>query len=227
MTRVLVIEDEPALADAIKYAFEREGFACSVANDGRAGVERFRMEKPDLVLLDLMLPGLSGLEVFRSIRSDGATPIIMVSAKDSETDKVVALELGADDYVTKPVGMRELIARVRTVLRRMEGAGPAPDRHVVRAAHVELDTERHEARIHGRLVPLPPKEFVLLEILTRRAGRLCTRDALIADVWGSDYVGDTRTLDVHVRRLRRKIEADPRRPEHLVTVRGLGYKFQP
>jgi two-component system, OmpR family, response regulator RegX3 len=231
VTRVLIVEDEPSLADAIKYGLEREGFTCTIAGDGSVALERFDQERPDLVILDLMLPGLPGVDVCRAVRRSGRTPIIVVSAKSAEVDKVVALEMGADDYVTKPFGMRELVARARSVLRR-SGAESAPSLNgdrptVLRSGPVELDVDRHECRVHGETVTLPPREFMLLEYLLRRTGRLCTRDALIADLWGNDYYGDTRTLDVHVRRLRNKIETDPKRPQHLQTVRGLGYKFEP
>jgi two-component system response regulator RegX3 len=234
VTRVLIVEDEPSLAEAIKYGLEREGFTCTIAGDGSAALDRFAHEKPDLVVLDLMLPGLPGVDVCRAVRRAGRTPIIVVSAKSAEVDKVVALEMGADDYVTKPFGMRELVARVRSLLRRsgtVTGeAIPSPNGDhatVFRAGPVELDVDRHECRVRGEPVVLPPREFMLLEYLLRRVGRLCTRDALIADLWGNDYFGDTRTLDVHVRRLRNKIELDPREPQHLHTVRGLGYKFEP
>jgi len=189
-------------------------------------LERFRDSGPDLVILDLMLPEVTGLDVCRAIRLESSVPVIMVTAKDSEADKVAGLELGADDYVTKPFSMRELVSRVRANLRRVRMDGPAgePDEVVV-GGPVELDVARHEARVRGQAVSFPPKEFDLLETLLRRKGRLLTRDFLIDMVWGSDYFGDTKTLDVHVKRIRRKIEEDPHHPVHLVTVRGLGYKF--
>lgn len=227
MNRVLIIEDEPALADSICYSLEREGYECTVLADGARAVDFVRSWRPDLVLLDLMLPGMSGMDVCRQIRTMGQIPIVMVTAKDTEADKVLGLELGADDYITKPFGMQELLARVRAVLRR---AG-APVRieespTSVAAGPVEMDTERHEVRVRGSVVELPPKEFALLEVLLRRAGKLMTREALITQVWGEEYYGDTRTLDVHVKRLRAKLEEDPRNPKHLRTVRGLGYKFE-
>jgi two-component system response regulator RegX3 len=214
------------LADSIRYNLEREGFAVDVASDGRRALERFGEAGADLVILDLMLPEVTGLDVCRAIRRESSVPVIMVTAKDSEADKVAGLELGADDYVTKPFSMRELVSRVRANLRRArtDPANPEPD-EVVAGGPVELDVARHEARVRGQAVSFPPKEFDLLEIFLRRPGRLLTRDFLIDTVWGSDYFGDTKTLDVHVKRLRRKIEEDPHRPAHLLTVRGLGYKF--
>ena len=228
-TRILVVEDEPSLAESVRYNLEREGYEVVVAGDGRTGLERFRTEGPALVILDLMLPELSGLDVCRAIRAESDVPIIIVTAKDAEADKVAGLELGADDYVTKPFSVRELVSRVRAHLRR--GAiQPASDDTTSADEHlsggpVEMDTARHEVRVSGEPVALPPKEFELLEALLRRKGRLLTRLFLIEEVWGADYVGDTKTLDVHVKRVRRKIEADPHDPVHLVTVRGLGYKF--
>jgi len=235
MTRILIVEDEPSLAESIQYGLEREGFSCAVAADGQAALELFNGDPPDLVLLDLMLPGLPGVDVCRAIRKRAPTPIIIVSARSSEVDKVVALEMGADDYITKPFGIRELIARVRAVLRRagLDEAEPPPERaatpveDILRGGGVELDTERHEARVNNEVVTLPPKEFMLLEYFMRRPGKLCMRDTLISELWGMDYFGDTRTLDVHVRRLRHKIEKDPKQPVHLKTIRGLGYKFEP
>ena len=225
--RILIVEDEPTLADAMRYGLEREGFRCSVANDGSIALSRYEADKPDLVLLDLMLPGVPGEDVCRAIRKSGSTPIIIVSAKTSEVDRVLGLELGADDYITKPFSSRELIARVRTVLRRSGVVSDIAGPPVLEAGPVRLDIEKHEARVNGEAVALPPKEFMLLECLMRRSGKLCTRDSLIGDVWGPDYFGDTRTLDVHIKRLRAKIEDDPRKPRHLRTIRGLGYKFEP
>lgn len=224
-TRVLIVEDESTLADAMRYGLEREGFRCSVANDGATALSRFETDHPDLVLLDLMLPGLPGEDVCRAIRRSGSTPIIIVSAKTSEVDRVLGLELGADDYITKPFSSRELIARVRTVLRRAGPPGEFEDRAVLEGGPVRLDIDKHEARVNGEPVSLPPKEFMLLECLMRRPGKLCTRESLIGDVWGSDYFGDTRTLDVHIKRLRAKLEDDPRKPRYIKTIRGLGYKF--
>lgn len=228
MSRVLIVEDEPALADSIRYGLEREGYECTVLSDGLRAVEFVRSWRPDLVLLDLMLPGMPGTDVCREIRTTGRVPIVMVTAKDTEADKVIGLELGADDYITKPFSMRELIARVRAVLRRVSVVPEVLDRPTALAGGpVEMDTERHEVRVHGEVIEIPPKEFALLECLMRRSGKLMTREALIAQVWGEDYYGDTRTLDVHIKRLRSKVEADPRSPKHLITVRGLGYRFEP
>jgi len=226
MTRVLIVEDEPALADAMRYGLEREGFECSVIADGSKAMEFVRGWRPDLVLLDIMLPGASGLDICRDIRHAGTTPIIMVTAKDAEADRVLGLELGADDYVTKPFSVRELGARVRAVLRRSGGHDVADEPTSLHSGPVEMDIESHVVRVHGGRVDLPPKEFALLECLLRRAGKLVTRETLIAQVWGEDYYGDTRTLDVHIKRLRAKIEDDPREPTHVRTVRGLGYKFE-
>jgi two-component system response regulator RegX3 len=226
VTQILVIEDEEALADTIRYGLEREGFQVSVVADGRTALERFREDRPALVILDLMLPELSGLDVCRAIRAESDAPIVIVTAKDGEADKVAGLELGADDYVTKPFSVRELVSRVRAHLRRVEmGGARSGSAGALRGGPVQLDADRHEVRVRGDLVPLPPKEFALLAMFLRLKGRLLTRDHLIADIWGPDYFGDTKTLDVHVKRLRRKIEEDPHRPAHLLTVRGLGYRF--
>jgi two-component system response regulator RegX3 len=223
--RILIVEDEESLADSIRYNLEREGFAVDLAGDGRVALERFPDVSPDLVILDLMLPEVTGLDVCRAIRRHSSVPVIMVTAKDAEADKVAGLELGADDYVTKPFSMRELISRVRANLRVRMAPEESQIDEILRGGPVELDVARHEARIRGDLVAFPPKEFELLETFLRRKGRLLTRDFLIDEVWGSDYFGDTKTLDVHVKRIRRKLEEDPHSPEHLVTVRGLGYKF--
>ena len=224
--RILVVEDEESLADSVRYNLEREGFVVSVATDGRRALERFRTDPPSLVILDLMLPEVSGLDVCRTIRTESDVPIIMVTAKDSEADKVTGLELGADDYVTKPFSMRELVSRVRANLRRTRPqAVPSPADEVLVGGPVRMDVARHEVSVRDGAISLPPKEFELLEAFLRRKGRLLTRDFLIEEVWGPDYFGDTRTLDVHVKRLRRKLEGDPHQPDHLLTVRGLGYKF--
>jgi two-component system response regulator RegX3 len=224
---VLLVEDEAALAQSISYNLQREGYDVLTAEDGEAALTRFKAEDPSIVILDLMLPRLSGLDVCRIIRSESQVPILILTAKDAEADKVTGLELGADDYVTKPFSMRELISRVRAHLRRAASAAASVESSNGRLAGgpVELDTERHEVFVRGEPVPLPPKEFELLELFLARKGRLLTRQFLIYEVWGADYVGDTKTLDVHVKRLRQKIETDPHRPSHVLTVRGLGYKF--
>jgi two-component system, OmpR family, response regulator RegX3 len=219
------VEDEPALAETIRYSLEREGFGVSLAEDGNRGLDRFRAERPALVVLDLMLPKLSGLDVCRLIRTESTVPILMLTAKDSEADKVAGLEIGADDYVTKPFSMRELISRIRALLRRAGLGQELKPEEILRGGPVELDVARHEVRVRGELTPFPPKEFELLETFLARKQRLLTRDFLISEIWGVDYFGDTKTLDVHVKRLRRKIEEDPHQPVHLQTVRGLGYKF--
>jgi two-component system response regulator RegX3 len=226
MTRVLVVEDEESFSDALSYMLKREGFETAVAATGPDALAEFDRGGADIVLLDLMLPGLSGTEVCRQLRSRSAVPIIMLTAKDSEIDKVVGLELGADDYVTKPYSARELVARIRAVLRRRGEAGEAPTEPVLEAGPVRMDVERHVVAVDGESVALPLKEFDLLELLLRNAGRVLTRMQLIDRVWGSDYVGDTKTLDVHVKRLRAKIEPDPANPRYLLTVRGLGYKLE-
>jgi two-component system response regulator RegX3 len=223
--RILIVEDEPALAESVQYSLTREGFDVVVAPDGEEALDRFRTGNPDLVILDLMLPRLSGLDVCRIVRGESSVPIVIVTAKDGEADKVAGLELGADDYVTKPFSMRELVSRVRALLRRA-GMAAQPERvEVLRGGPVELDVGTHEARVGGEAMSLPPKEFELLEAFLRRKGRLLTRDFLIEEVWGADYYGDTRTLDVHVKRLRQKVEENPHEPAHLLTVRGLGYRF--
>jgi two-component system response regulator RegX3 len=222
---VLLVEDEPSLADSIQYSLEREGFHVQVAADGERAVARFRESRPSLVLLDLMLPKLSGLDVCRIIRQESTIPIVILTAKDGEADKVAGLELGADDYVTKPFSMRELISRVRAHLRRVGMSAEVAPVELLRGGPVELDLARHEARVGGEEVRLTPKEFELLEVFLERKGRLLTRDFLITEVWGPNYFGDTKTLDVHVKRLRQKMEENPHSPVHLLTVRGLGYRF--
>jgi two-component system response regulator RegX3 len=224
VTRILVVEDEESFSDALSFMLRKEGFAVSIATTGPEALAKFDREPADLILLDLMLPGMSGTDVCRTIRSTSRVPIIMVTAKDSELDKVLGLELGADDYVTKPFSSRELVARIRAVLRRnVDDFDEAP---VVQAGPVRIDPERHQVTIAGQEVALPLKEFDLLEYLARNAGRVLTRGQLIDRIWGSDYVGDTKTLDVHIKRLRSKVEPDPAHPVHLLTIRGLGYKFE-
>jgi two-component system response regulator RegX3 len=226
VTRILVVEDEQSFSDPLSYLLRKEGYEVAVAETGPSALEEFDRVGADLVLLDLMLPGLSGTEVCRQLRTRSAVPVIMLTAKDSEIDKVVGLEIGADDYVTKPYSSRELLARVKAVLRRgQESDELAPA--TLEAGPVRMDVDRHVVTVSGSHVSLPLKEFELLELLLRNAGRVLTRHQLIDRVWGSDYVGDTKTLDVHVKRLRSKVESDPGTPRHLVTVRGLGYKFEP
>jgi two-component system response regulator RegX3 len=226
MARILVVEDEETLSEAIAFLLSKEGFEVNVAATGPEAIEQFEKSGADLILLDLMLPGLSGTEVCRQIRTKSAVPIIMLTAKDSEIDKVVGLELGADDYVTKPYSSRELIARIRAVLRRGELLDSADDGAVIEVGPVRMDTDRHVISVNGEQVSIPLKEFELLEFLMRNAGRVLTRIQLIDRVWGSDYVGDTKTLDVHIKRLRAKIEKDPANPEYIQTVRGMGYKME-
>ncbi len=227
MTRVLIVEDEESFADPLAFLLRKEGFTTAVATTGHDALEEFDRNGADIVLLDLMLPGMSGTDVCKSLRTRSSVPVIMVTARDSEIDKVVGLELGADDYVTKPYSARELIARVRAVLRRGgEDAQADGSPGVLEAGPVRMDVERHVVSVNGSDVPLPLKEFDLLEYLLRNVGRVLTRGQLIDRVWGADYVGDTKTLDVHVKRLRSKVELDPGTPKHLVTVRGLGYKFE-
>ncbi len=228
MTRLLVIEDEESFSGTLQYMLRREGFEVAVAATGPAGLAEFDRNGADLVVLDLMLPGLPGTEVCRNLRGRSDVPVIMLTARDGEVDKVVGLELGADDYVTKPFSSRELVARIRAVLRRRTDTAEAPSgAAALEAGPVRVDVERHVVTVAGEAVSLPLKEFELLELLLRNAGRVLTRGQLIDRVWGSDYVGDTKTLDVHVKRLRAKVEADPSSPRHLVTIRGLGYKFEP
>ncbi|QIX25651.1 response regulator transcription factor [Nocardioides sp. JQ2195] len=223
MTRVLVVEDEESYSDALAYMLRKEGFEVAIANTGPDALAEFDRAGADIVLLDLMLPGLPGTEVCRQIRQTSTVPVIMVSAKDDEVDKVVGLELGADDYVTKPYSPRELVARIRAVLRRGQEPDLAPA--TLEAGPVRMDVERHVVTVGGEEQRLPLKEFELLEMFLRNPGRVLTRGQLIDRVWGSDYVGDTKTLDVHVKRLRAKLEDDPGEPKLLVTVRGLGYKL--
>ena len=225
MTRLLVVEDEDSISEPLAYMLRKEGFDVVVATTGPDGLDAFDRDGADLVLLDLMLPGLPGTEVCRQLRTRSAVPVIMLTARDSEVDKVVGLELGADDYVTKPFSHRELVARIRAVLRR-QGITEGGEECALEAGPVRMDVERHLVTVSGRPVPLPLKEFDLLELLLRNVGRVLTRSQLIDRVWGSDYVGDTKTLDVHVKRLRAKIEPDPAAPAHLLTVRGLGYKLE-
>lgn len=227
---ILVVEDEASFVEALQIGLSREGFDVEVATDGIEAIERFAAVQPDLVLLDVMLPRVSGLDVCRQIRATSTVPIIMVTAKSSEIDTVVGLEVGADDYVTKPYRIRELVARIRALLRRtsLEAAGDvvAESATAIRVGRVELDPDEHRVTVDGDDVTLPLKEFEVLHLLLANAGRVLTRETLIDRVWGSDYVGDTKTLDVHIKRLRAKVEDDPSKPTRIVTIRGLGYKFE-
>ena len=225
---LLIVEDEPSYVDALEVALHREGFSTTVATDGPQALVLFDEVQPDLVLLDLMLPGMSGVDVCRQIRTRSRTPVIMVTAKDSELDTVVGLEVGADDYVTKPYGLHELVARIRAVLRRAANDEEPSDQtgELLAVGDVRLDLARRELTVRGELVPLPRKEFQLLEVLMDNAGRVVTRESLLDRVWGLDYVGDAKTLDVHVKRLRGKVEADPANPTAITTVRGVGYRFE-
>ena len=226
MTKILVVEDEASFSEALEFLLGKEGFSVVTAENGADALKKFDQGGIDLVLLDLMIPEISGTEVCRQIRSKSRTPIIMLTAKDSEVDKVVGLEIGADDYVTKPYSSRELVSRIRAVLRRNSGEGIDSDPGVMTVGPVRMDIERHQVSVNGIPTSLPLKEFELLEFLMRNAGRVLTRIQLIDRVWGSDYVGDTKTLDVHIKRLRAKIETDPANPTLIQTVRGLGYKME-
>lgn len=225
MTKLLLVEDERAIAEGLSITLEAEGFQVSWVKDGDEVLPTFERVRPDLVLLDVMLPGMPGTEVCRRLRATTEVPIIMVSARDGEVDRVVGLELGADDYVTKPFSSRELVARIRAVLRRSQATDLPYDEAPAEAVGVRVDRVRHEVRVDGEVVELPPKEFDLLAYLVEHAGRVLTRSSLIDEVWGSDYVGDTKTLDVHIRRLRTRVERDPQDPHRIQTVRGVGYRF--
>ena len=229
--RVLVIEDEESYRDSLAFLLGREGFRVATAADGRAGLEAFSRDGADIVLLDLMLPEMSGTEVFRRLRELADVPVIMVTARDEEVDRIIGLELGADDYVTKPYSGRELVARIRNVLKRASGApSPAADAaepERLSIAGLVLDPERLSLTRDGRVEHLPPKEFALLHVLARNAGRVLPRQVIIERVWGADYFGDTKTLDVHIKRIRARVEADPANPAHIQTVRGVGYTFEP
>jgi two-component system response regulator RegX3 len=226
--RILVVDDEQSYRDALAVALEREGFIVELAADGREAIEKFDATQPALILLDVMLPQMTGIDVCREIRAHSRVPIIMVTAKNAEIDAVVGLEIGADDYVTKPFRLRELVARVRAALRRgpvpVADAGSSSD--VIEVGDVRLDVGRHEVAVRGEVVALPLKEFELLELLLHNAGRVLTRDTLIDRIWGPNYYGDTKTLDVHIKRLRSKIEDDPATPTRIVTVRGVGYRYE-
>jgi len=224
--KILIVEDEESYIAALELGLARDGFLTHVARTGPEALSLFDRVVPDLVLLDLMLPGLSGIDVCREIRARSRVPVIMVTAKDSELDTVVGLEIGADDYVTKPYSLRELIARMRAVLRRSSEAVHPASADAIEIGEVRLDLARHELCVRGQPVALPRKEFELLELLMASSGRVLTRDTIIEEVWGSDYVGDTKTLDVHIKRLRAKVEANPAHPTYITTVRGVGYRFE-
>ena len=226
MTKILIVEDEESVLDPLELLLTKEGFSIETARDGREALEKFAKTNPDLILLDLMLPEISGTEVCRQIRVKSQVPIIMLTAKDTEVDKVVGLELGADDYVVKPYSKAELVARIKAVLRRKGSDSTNEQSGSITAGPVVIDVERHQVSINDQLISLPLKEFELLEFLVRNSGRVLTRTQLIDRVWGSDYFGDTKTLDVHVKRLRAKIEKDPANPVYIQTIRGLGYKFE-
>jgi two-component system response regulator RegX3 len=226
MTKILIVEDEASFSEALTFLLGKEGFVVDTATTGTEALEKFGRNEFDLILLDLMLPEISGIEVCRTIRAQSQVPIIMLTAKDTEIDKVVGLELGADDYVTKPYSRSELVARIRAVLRRGNGTVSEADAGVLSVANIRMDIDRHQVSVGGQPISLPLKEFELLEFLMRNAGRVLTRNQLIDRVWGSDYVGDTKTLDVHIKRLRAKVEKDPANPTLIQTVRGLGYKIE-
>jgi two-component system response regulator RegX3 len=226
MTTILVVEDEVSLREPLVFLLQKEGFKTIEAKDGEEAIVLFRSANPDIVLLDLMLPGKSGIEVCREIREHSNVPIIMVTAKDSEVDRVVGLEIGADDYIVKPYSTRELVARVRAVLRRGTEQKPSSTGMVISGGSVTLDPERHRVTVNGESVSMPLKEFELLEYLMENQGRVLTRGQIIDRIWGADYFGDTKTLDVHIKRLRTKIEPDSAEPKHIITIRGLGYKFE-
>jgi len=226
MTKILIVEDESSLSEPLSFLLRKEGFETVLADDGLKAVELFTSQHPDLILLDLMLPGISGTEVCKRIRGVSMVPIIMLTAKDDEVDKVVGLELGADDYVTKPYSGRELVARIKAVLRRGADLALTGQDNVLQVANIKMDVDQHKVWLNGQLVPMPLKEFELLCEFMRNAGRVLTRIQIIDRIWGSDYVGDTKTLDVHIKRLRAKFEKDPANPELIQTVRGLGYKME-
>jgi two-component system response regulator RegX3 len=226
MTKILIVEDESSFSEALSFLLGKEGYDVAVAATGTDAIKQFNENGADLVLLDLMIPEISGVEVCKTIRTSSQVPIIMLTAKDSEIDKVVGLELGADDYVTKPYSSRELIARIKAVLRRGTNEDIAAENGILTAAGIRLDVGKHQVTVNGTLISLPLKEFELLEFLMRNSGRVLTRTQLIDRIWGGDYYGDTKTLDVHIKRLRSKVEADPANPVLIQTIRGLGYKLE-
>ncbi|MGQ9475388.1 MAG: response regulator transcription factor [Actinomycetota bacterium] len=226
MKRILIVEDERPLAEAVAFSLEKEGFRVDIALDGESGWEKCRKGDYDLVLLDLMLPGMDGMEICRRLRRESDIPVIMLTAKDSDVDKILGLEMGADDYVTKPFNMRELVARVKAVLRRWSADKEREEGETLRAGGIVLDRERHEVRVGGRVVEMPLMEYRLLELFMRHPGKALPREYLVSQVWEGDYYGQSKTLEVHIRRLREKIEEEPSRPSRIVTVRGVGYRFE-
>lgn len=224
--KILIIEDEPHIADAIAYNLKKEGYEAVIASDGENGIEKIQREEPDLVILDLMLPGIDGMEVCRRVRKRSQIPIIMLTAKEAEIDRVLGLEMGADDYITKPFSLRELVARIKTVLRRAERSNRDEEEAVLRIGELQIDVLGHEVRVAGAKIDLSAKEYEILRVLVANAGRVLSRDLLLDRIWGADFFGDARTVDVHIRWLREKIEDDPSNPQYILTVRGSGYKFR-
>ena len=226
MKRILIIEDERPMAEAVRFNLEKEGYEVDIALDGETGWKMFEAGPYDIIILDLMLPGMDGMEICRQVRQEGSTPIIMLTAKDSDVDKILGLEMGADDYMTKPFNMRELLARIKAVLRRAAAEEKRPPRRRMEAGDIVIDEERHEVMVSGEVVEMPLMEYRLLEIFMKNPGKALPRGYLISQAWGGDFYGQTKTLDVHIRRLREKVEKDPAAPMHIVTVRGVGYRFE-
>jgi len=226
MKRILIIEDERPMAEAVRFNLEKEGYEVDIALDGETGWKMFEAGPYDIIILDLMLPGMDGMEICRQVRQEGSTPIIMLTAKDSDVDKILGLEMGADDYMTKPFNMRELLARIKAVLRRAAAEEKRPPRRRMEAGDIVIDEERHEVMVSGEVVEMPLMEYRLLEIFMKNPGKALPRGYLISQAWGGDFYGQTKTLDVHIRRLREKVEKDPAAPMHIVTLRGVGYRFE-
>jgi two-component system response regulator RegX3 len=227
LKKILIIEDERAMAEAVRFNLEKEGYEVEIALDGESGWKMYESGSYDLIVLDLMLPGMDGMEICREVRRVGSTPIVMLTAKDSDVDKILGLEMGADDYVTKPFNMRELLARIKAVLRRVAAEEEKPQRKRLEAGDIVIDEERHEVTVGGKVVEMPLMEYRLLEIFMKNPGKALPREYLISQAWGGDFYGQTKTLDVHIRRLREKVEDDPAAPGHIITVRGVGYRFEP
>jgi two-component system, OmpR family, response regulator RegX3 len=227
LKKILIIEDERAMAEAVRFNLEKEGYEVEIALDGESGWKMYESGSYDLIVLDLMLPGMDGMEICREVRRVGSTPIVMLTAKDSDVDKILGLEMGADDYVTKPFNMRELLARIKAVLRRVAAEEEKPQRKRLEAGDIVIDEERHEVTVGGKVVEMPLMEYRLLEIFMKNPGKALPREYLISQAWGGDFYGQTKTLDVHIRRLREKVEDDPAAPVHIITVRGVGYRFEP